>query len=229
MSTTTCITAPQDEIRFKLSAESTVTIEDALVSLTLTALVRHQEAEPARLGARILDALVRFIDTNWTVALTERSGEPTGHERVTVRVYARVPSQQIYDLEQRAKRSLGEGLAASAVAVDFTLPRERIDALVNALRVQLLETASAVATDYTTRSGRNWRIGTIDFGVDDETYPRRRTGKGAAIDLGDEFVPGSAANPAERVRLLAQVALRAWPDAKGSYLDDIAATEKDAA
>ena len=212
MSNTTYITAPQDELRFKLSAESTVTIDDALVGMTLTALVAHQDGAPARLSARILGALARFIDTHWTVALTERATEPTGHERVTVRAYARVPSAQIYDLEQRAKRSLGDGLAASALEVDFTLPRERIDAIVNALRLQLFETAGALAKDYTERSGRKWRIGTIDFGVDDATYPRRRTGKGAAIDFGDESAPGRAASAAERVRLLAQVALRAWPE-----------------
>ena len=207
MDTTTLITTPFDELRYRLVAERTVAVEDARVGVTVSALVARREAEPARLRERILGVLTRFIAAEWSVALTRRAADPAGYERVAVRAYARVPATEVFNLDARARAAGVEGVALSQIGVDYTLPPERVSAIVHELRGELLAQVQDHIADYEARTGRAWRIGCVDFGVDDAAA-HRRTAKGAALDVGEDGGTGAEAAGAERVKLVAEVTLR---------------------
>lgn len=205
--TTTLVTAPQDELRFRLSAERTVSLASARVGVTISALVTAAEAEPGPLRTQLLERLGRFIAADWSFSLTQRAGDATGYERVSARAYARVPAAELYALENRARAAAGEGFALGKIEVDYSLPAEEVATVVRELRLDLYREALAEAGAYSAL-GRAWRIGAIEFGIDSD-LARHRSSKGALLAAGEEAEAGAAGAAAEKIKLVAEVVLRA--------------------
>ena len=202
-------TITDDTIRYRLVAERTIAQDDARVGATVTALVSTGGSGQDRLRGAIQDVLRSFIDTPWNFSATERKGEAMGFERVVVRAYARVQSSQLDGLEEKSRRAGREGFAVSDVDVDYTLPAAKVNEVVHGLRLQLVGEAHAHLAEYAERTGRVWRIGAITFGVIDSRDDARLTGKLARLSEGDEDATLSSAASSGKVKLHADVLLRA--------------------
>ncbi len=103
--------------------------------------------------------------------------------------------------------------------VDYALSSEKIDEAVGALRLEILQRVQVHLADFGKATGRTWRIGDIAFGTDEPGhYNEARTGKGAYRDNNDllrsleESDAVQGLSGMERIKLLANVTLRAMPD-----------------
>lgn len=103
--------------------------------------------------------------------------------------------------------------------VDYALSSEKMDEAIGALRLEILQRVQVQIVDFGKATGRTWRIGDIAFGTDDPGhYDEARTGKGAYRDDNDllrsldESGSVQGLSSMERIKLLANVTLRAPPD-----------------
>ena len=204
-----------DTLRFQLYAAQALPQEDIRLIVTVTALVPSADSDRAGLERRIREALAKLASAPWTFTRIEREEATAGYERVTLRAATRVPALENWNLPERARAASGEGLALATPEVSYALSSERVDAAVAALRVQLLEQAMRQAESLSKVSGREWRVGDIEFGAAGFTRERgRRTGKGAyadeesTIELLALCDTPSGVTSGERITLLAAVVLK---------------------
>ncbi len=203
-----------DTLRYRVMAQRTLAQEDVRVTAQVVALVRPTERDPAALDRRIRQALGAFIDADWSFSRIERHPE-AGYERVALAVAARVKAAENYDLAERARKASLEGLTISEPRADYALSRERIDAVFDELRLEILRRVADQAQAISNATGRAWRMGDIAFGAEAGTLGRAMTAKGAYRDEGDALFAAleepEADRPvagAERITLLAAVVLK---------------------
>lgn len=196
-----------DTLRFRLSASRTMPRSEVRVTVQVHALVSSGDQDHDALVARVRGALARFIDTAWTVSGVTRNADDTGFERVALTASAQVPVRDNYNLQERARRASVEGLAISDPTVDVRLPGKVIAEATIDLQEYIVELAQQRIARFDKATGRAWRIGDIQFGLDTEGYDvspklaRRETAllEGASEDL---------LTTSERLTLVAQVTLK---------------------
>jgi hypothetical protein len=217
-----------DTLRYRIQAQKALFQEDLRISTEVVALVRAAERDQAALERRIREALAAFIPAQWTFSRLRRDGD-AGYERVSLVAAARVPAAENYDLAERARRASGEGLTISKPGADYALPRERLDAVFDELRLEILRRAAAHAAEISAATQRHWRLGDVAFGSEAGPLGRVATAKGMyRDDEGTSFSsfdeePERAVSGTERVSLVASVVLKSavpGPRGSGAYVID---------
>jgi len=201
-----------DTLEYRLIAQSALALETVSLRLHVTALGSASEASPAELYPRIHEALEAFVPANWHLHQLARTEDATGFERVELQATARIDVDQNYNLSARARAASREGLSLSRPEVDYRLPAERISGLLAGLRGQLLQEIASQVLEYRRLTGRDWRIGSIRFGVEGE-LEGRRSAKGAYLQSLSEDAgkAGGGLADGEGLALIAEVQLRAGP------------------
>lgn len=207
---------PSDTLRYRIQAQKALPQDDVRVTVPITALVPTRDHDQAGLQVRIREALSAFIAAEWVFSRIERGGEAVGYERVQLSASARVKSAENYDLAERARRASREGLTLGAPRVDHSLSSEKVDEVVRALRLHILQRIQAHIEEFDQATGRAWRLGDVAFGLEDlDERAAVRTSKGAYRDIEDVLGAldegGPALAGAERIKLVATVTLRADP------------------
>ena len=196
-----------DTLRFRLAASRTLPRSHVRVMVQVHTLVSSGDQDHDALVERVRKALVRFVDSAWTVSGVTRRADDTGFERVELTASAQVPVRENYNLQERARRASVEGLAITDTSVDSRLPGKVIADATMGLQEHLLEMAQERMVRFDKATGRSWRIGDIQFGIDGEGYnvspklAHRETAwlEGATDDL---------LTTSERLLLVAQVTLK---------------------
>lgn len=205
-----------DTLRYKVFVHRRASQDQVRVTVQVTALVRNSDRDQPALEKRIHAALKSFIDTEWAFARIERASEATGYERVSLVAGARTTSAENYDLEGRCRNASSEGLAISNPTVNYAMTRDHADEIVGELMEEILAKATHQAQAFSTKTGREWRIGDIDFGVADVSSGANRTSKGAYRDDSEAGLhnyvsegAGGGLAGVERIWLMASVTLKA--------------------
>ncbi|MBK7659104.1 MAG: hypothetical protein IPJ28_08125 [Betaproteobacteria bacterium] len=212
-----------DTLRFRLQAARALPQDDIRLVVGITALVKPGDHDSATLETHIREALARLVKTDWTFTRIERHPDAAGYERVTLRAGARVAAAENWNLPERARKASADGIALNNPEVSYALSSGRVDAAVEGLRLDLLRKATEQAQRMTEASGRNWRVGDVEFGVAGIVQENaRRTGKGAYTDENESLEllalldTPSGITGGERISLAAQVTLKAFT----GYRDD---------
>ena len=204
--------ASTDTLRFRLQAMRTLVQEDVRVAVQVAALVSTRDYDAGLLDTRIREALRDFIAADWTFSRLTRVGDAVGYEQVRLTAWTRVAPGDIHNLAERARVASREGLSLTGPAADFAIPPQRMARIVHELRLEILDQAAKQLQDYRDRTGRDWRLGDLDFGVVGEGGFRERTAKGAyrsnTPDFNDEPETDIGLSGAERITLVAEVVLK---------------------
>ncbi|MGH9906338.1 MAG: hypothetical protein ACRD8U_12245, partial [Pyrinomonadaceae bacterium] len=121
-----------------------------------------------------------------------------------------------------------EGLALSSPQVDYSLPAAKVSEAVQSLRERVLEEVQQQAERFNHITGRAWRLGHIEFGVEGQkNYLETRTGKGAyratetdiMHPLPEENV--LALTGSERIVLIADVVLKSEIRSSGQLAKEL--------
>lgn len=213
-----------DTLRFRLQAARTLSQQDIRLATVVTALVPAAENDPVALERRIRETLSRVVKTDWTFTRIERDAEAAGYERIQLKASARVPVAENWNLVERMRAASRDGIALSAAEVSYALSSEKVDAAVEALRLDILRLAADQAAKMSEASGRRWRVGDIEFGTAGLAQDsRRRTGKGAYADSDDSLEmlalldTPMGVTGGERITLVAQVTLKAFSGYQGEH------------
>lgn len=196
-----------DTISFRLLMERNVVQEDIKVSVPVTALLPQGDGDAARLSASVREALNRFIAADWSLANIQRGFEATGFERLTATAHARVAVDENYNLHDRAVAASRPGLMLSSPTVSYALPAKKISAVLEELRLEALADVGRQLSTLSKSTGRNWRLGHVQFGDDPQT-DYRLTSKGARRGTGFDD-DGEALAGSERITLAVDVILKA--------------------
>lgn len=203
-----------DTLRFRVQAQKTIPQEDVRIAVEVSALVSTTRPADEALEARIRAALGRFIVADWSFSAVQRDGDAVGFERVSLQASARAPVTQVYNLEERARQASEEGLSLKEPRVNYALSTQRVDAIVQQLRLELLEDVKRQMQQFNEATGRDWRIGDILFGVVDpmaEVPTSKRAFRSQTVNFDIIDRDGSdemgLAN-AERISLVAEVTLK---------------------
>jgi hypothetical protein len=196
-----------DTLRFRLAASRTLPRTDVRVSVRVHTLISPGDQDHDALVGRVRAALVRFIDTNWMVSGVTRTADDTGFERVELAASAQVPVRENCNLEERARRASVEGLAITAPGVDVRLPGRVIAEATMELQDHLVKLAQDRIVKFDEATGRKWRIGDIQFGLEGEGHdvsPKLARRETAVFESAtDDLLTTS-----ERLLLVAQVTLK---------------------
>jgi hypothetical protein len=169
-----------DTLRYRVQSQVALPQDDIRVSVAVTTLVSTQDTDQQAIYHRISAALAEFMDAEWVLSKIERYSDAMGYERVELNASVRVPPSQNYNLEERVRRASREGLALSSPQVDYSLPAAKVSEAVQSLRERVLEEVQQQAERFNHVTGRAWRLGHIEFGVEGQkNYLETRTGKGA--------------------------------------------------
>ncbi len=205
-----------DTLRYRVQVQKALPQDDVRMTVPVTALVHTRDHDQAALRQSIREALSAFVPAEWGFSRIDRGGDAVGYERVQLTATARVKAGENFDLAERARRASREGLTLGQPRVDYALSPEKVDEVVRALRIEVLQRVQAHIAEFDRATGRAWRIGDIAFGLDDAgEFAAQRTSKGAYRDAEDVLLAlgeaGVAAglSGAERIKLVATVTLKA--------------------
>lgn len=203
-----------DTLRYRLQVQKSLPQDTVRIAVVVLAMVRSADRDAAALELRIREALGAFIAADWMLTRIERTAEAAGYERVQLVALTRVPAASNYDLDERARRASREGLRLGPCRVDYGLSTEKVNEVVEELRIEILRLVRMQLPRIAAETGRDWRIGDVEFGASDA---RAATSKGAFRDTSDvgqllESLDGEdlrGLQGAERISLIANVTLKA--------------------
>jgi hypothetical protein len=204
-----------DCLRYRVQVEKGVAQDEVRIRVPVTALVSTSDRDQQALERRIRSALQNFIAVDWGLANIQRHGDAVGFERVTLLATARVKSGEVYNLDERARKASVEGLTLAAPQADYSLPSRRVAEVMQELRLRVLDEVQAHIATFNARTGRQWRIGEVLFGVEGAEVHGSRMAKGeyrtaSQVPLrGESDDTGLAAS--EKIVLIADVTLKAAP------------------
>jgi hypothetical protein len=202
-----------DTLRYRVQVQRTLTQEDVRLSIDVTALVSTAGNDRQELDHRIRMTLRRFIDADWKYSTVKRIGDSVGYERVTLRANARLPIEEVWNLDERARAASRAGLTLSNPKADYSLPASRISDELQHLRLEAIKEVRAQLPEFERTTGRSWRIGAIHFGVADDSY-RAQSAKGGyrSAGLGELEDEETGLGGSERITLIAEVVLKSAPE-----------------
>jgi hypothetical protein len=204
-------------LRYRVMAQRDLRHEDVRVSVTVAALASTRDYSPKAVEVRIREALHDFIETDWTFSRMQRAGNTMGFEEIRLKAVARVCPDDIFNLSERAHQASREGLTLTNPAADFSIPPERTAQVLQELRLEVLDEVDRQVGEFRARTGREWMIGDIQYGVQNEDSFAQRTAKGAYRDAEVEFAGGDAdggLSSSERIVLLAAVTLKSGSEVR---------------
>jgi len=200
-----------DTLRLRLTAERLVKRTSIAVMVEVVALVSAQDRDVAGLESKVRTALKQFVDAQWHTAMTERTRDDSGFERVKLMGYARVPREENVNLVERARLASCEGLSIQNPGVDYKLLPSMLVAETEKLHGDLIRQAQARIVEFNGLTGRQWRIGNLQFGVrgqDEAEYSPKLARRETARYGSDEH---DVLLTSERISMIAEVELRALP------------------
>jgi hypothetical protein len=206
-----------DTLRYKVYVSKAVPRGDVTIAVSIQLLVSAKENTPEQIDARVSAALQEFIPAAWEFVGNNRASFTPGYEKIVVQAIAKVPADENRNLQERARRSAREGLEFGDITVKRTLPQDQVNQIVKELWFDTVRRVNEHIAEFNKQSGRNWRIGDIQFGVPASGQrENQRSVKGAYredIDdvLGDLVESGLSG--AEKISLTADVTLRSVPEA----------------
>ncbi len=200
--------ADVDTLRFRLTSSKVIARTEVLIAVTVIALVGSQDADKQGLDTRVGLALQRFVAAEWTIRSIKRERDDSGFERVTLFACARVKERENYNLTGRARSASEEGLSIQDPNVDYSLGGKVLNESTMLLQTHIVEQAKARIAAFNASSGREWRIGDIQFG-ERETWGHDHTAKGARRENSEQAAEGADLMiTSERLFLVAQVTLK---------------------
>jgi|GEM_PF-986209 len=212
-----------DTLRYRLQARRTLQQDEVRISVNVKVLIQTRDNDQATLDRRIHDALGAFMSTRWLLSRIERGGDAAGYERVQLVAITRVKATENYNLAERARLASHEGLSLENPRVDYGLSIDEVDRLVTEMRYDIIRQVNEQIAGFNRETGREWRLGDIEFGIEQLADRARRTGKGAYRDTDDllgrldpEYDEGSLSG-SERITLTAAVTLRATPPSAAEH------------
>ncbi len=162
---------PDDQVVFDLSAETWVTTKSARVFLNVEAAVTASNAGAMRTS--MMKAVNDVVKADWKLTGFGRSQDQTGMERWSAQFEARVPENDLNNLSDNAKKNSKAGMQITVGGVDFSPTLEERQAAISQTRTQIYKQANEqLAALNAALSGRNYRIGMIDF-IGDGPVPMR--------------------------------------------------------
>lgn len=203
-----------DTLRYKVSVSKAVAQDTVRVITTITILANPQETTEKLLSERVNPVLNDFIDGDWVISELDRRADAAGYERVTMKASARVPFAENFNLTDRARAANREGISISETEVNRSASPEKVKLVVKELWFKIIEYINEQILQFNTLTGRQWRIGDVDYGVPDRGNEQRYT-KGSTRNEVDQFFSEiddpSVKQGGERISLSASVILRASP------------------
>lgn len=196
-----------DTLRFRLAASRTLPHSHVRVGVLVYVLVSVNDRDQDALVARVRAALARFIDASWSVTDIKREADETGYERVELSASAQVPARENHSLDDRARLASVEGLAITLPTVNARLSGTVIAQTTLALHDHILELARQRIERIDHLTGRKWRIGDIQFGIDGEGHdvsPKGVRRETAVFETASDDLLTTC----ERLLLVAQVTLK---------------------
>lgn len=210
---------PDDQVVFSLAAENWVTTKTARVSLGVEAAVTSNTAGTMR--AAMNKAVNDIVKADWRLVAFNRSQDQTGMDRWSASFEARVPENELNNLNENAKKASKAGMQVTVNGVDFSPTMEEMQAAYALLRTQIYKQANdQLAALNTALPGRNYRIALIDFVGGDMVPSPIRTMKTLARPMMMEMAAKGAADmggnmppmeKSEKVELTARVILASVP------------------
>ena len=203
-------TPTDDTLRFKVQATTVEPRSDVQLVVPITLMVRATDTDQAALESTVNEALQRLVATDWVFSSLRREGESLGFERVNLEALARVPVKEVHNLKQRARQASRDGMELGTPSVNYRMPESRINAIQAELRLKILQEVKLQQAVLAHATGRDWRIGAIDFGTrkGESDDGEVRFSKGGYRANAEEPFEGGGMAGADRFSLLAEVTLR---------------------
>ncbi|MBI4693871.1 MAG: hypothetical protein HY749_07605 [Gammaproteobacteria bacterium] len=206
--------ADVDTLSYRVYAHTTVPQDDVRITVAVAALVSIADSDQQDLYRRIRETLANFIKADWALSQIIRTADAMGYEHIDLSASARVPPEENYNLQERARRASREGLALTNPNADYTVRADRVSSAVQTLREQTLREVRQHIEGFNRVSERRWRLGHIAFGAESElAEAMRRTSKGAYTGGIPDYVLRSEGDTeltgAERIVLVTEVVLKA--------------------
>ena len=198
-----------DTIRYRISVSKVVPLIDVTVTADVVILFNSSDNNDD-LTTRVHSALHEFIPVDWEIVSQNRKGATPGYEQITLRVLAKVPSDQNRNLEERARKANRIGLELSDINVKRARPQDEVNQIMKDLWFDAVGKVRGHIAEFKEVSGRDWRMGDITLGVPPTTQVVR-SAKGGYREEVDDVVSdpmASALSGAEKVTMVAEVVLK---------------------
>lgn len=193
----------EHHIHFTLTEESTLVNETVKITVHVNVLAVDKDETSVR--AEIRGALEKFIPgTEWQFS-NQRRGDDNGYERVTLNAVARVKETENYSLEQRLEAVSKMGMKLQLQGVDDTMPQRAIQDEEQALRLRILTKALEEADKVVALTRRDYRLGQVQFGQNQQFASKGITASLAATAHAGGSDAGFGSS--QKLRLTANVTL----------------------
>jgi hypothetical protein len=151
-----------DTIVLQLDAEETVGNDTVKVAVTVNALVPPGSTDDA--SRQEWDKILKeFVPSaQWAFSNIQRRND-TGHERINFVATARVDERETFNLQNRAREVSVPGIELTNIQLDSTIPPAKIAETEKNLRAKIIGLAMTELNDINSLTGRDYRLGTIDF------------------------------------------------------------------
>lgn len=208
-----------DTIRYRLFSAKTIPYVDVRVQVAVKALAAITKEYPKDVEGRIRDALTRFLPGTWSFSDIERCSESPGYETVMMKATTRVDIAGSYALADRARQASREGVELCDPEVFYDIAADQLSGIVDEMRVEVIARVRAHIEQMREATGRDWRIGDIEFGVEDRARSEHRSAKGAyraeenmerlsRVYSDGDALAGKGFVGAERIELITGVTLK---------------------
>ena len=193
-----------DTLEYKVFVSKAVPRGDATLTACVDVLVDSRNNGPEIIEQRVFEALDDFVSVPWESIGQERKTISPGYEQVSVQVLARISSEQNRNLEERARKASREGLEITEIRVKAALPQDQVNQIIKDLWFETVERINTHIADFNRVSGRQWRVGRIEYGVPSGNRVPVSS-KGGYREEVDDLTGLSGA---EKISLTAQVTLK---------------------
>lgn len=164
----------QDTIDFTTTADITIVNDTVRMQAAISAIITDGNTEES-LRADIRAAIKSFINTDeWQFSNTARALDPSGFERLSTVVTARVSETENYNLDERCKKASRKGLTISTPSVDTSIPQAKLDKAEQDLRMMIIKNVSAECNTISEATGRPYRVGRLNFASGSNNFSNAR-------------------------------------------------------
>lgn len=193
---------------YRIELARDIEYETARLSVQIDVLVPAGQTQQA-LSARLRASLAPFGDAQWSFSPPRIIGDVGGYERRRYAAHTRVPVVALQELQRRAQACSSDGITVSDPRVDYRLPADELDDLLERMRLDGLKRANAQARALTAATDEQWVVASLEWGVLDERIRARVSAKGFFAEDADpdEGMSGIEGLAAQRIAMFADVVL----------------------
>lgn len=192
-----CITPLLNKVILPLQAETWITTNTALVSITVNAALNDQGME--QIQTQVLLKLKQIAGVDWHITSFDRQQDKSGLENVQIAAQVRLQQTALADLRSKAKKLSVPGETYTVELVQFTPSEDEIRAANTKLRTDIYQQARAeVANLNTIYPDAKFYLNQINFIPQMDAMPRMQaavyTNKMAAETTAAIMSVGNKAN-----------------------------------